>query len=77
MECCCYLRNIQDLLADRKTPYERRSGEPSEGPVIPFSSMVEYHPITAKDQSRLHQFGKQVLPGIFLGYALYAGEIWK
>ena len=26
MECCCYLRNIQDLLFDGKTPYERRFG---------------------------------------------------
>ena len=39
--------------------------------------MVEYHPITAKDQSRIHQFGKKVLPGSFLGYALYAAGIWK
>ena len=39
--------------------------------------MVEYHPITAKDQSRIHQFGKKVLLGLFLGYALYAGEIGK
>ena len=39
--------------------------------------MVEYQPITAKDQSRIHQFGKKVLPGLFLGYALYAGGIWK
>ena len=39
--------------------------------------MVEYHPITAKDQSRIHQFGKKVLPGLFLGYALHAGGIWK
>ena len=39
--------------------------------------MVEYHPICAKDQSRLHQFGANVLPGIFLGYVLYAGGIWK
>ena len=36
-----------------------------------------YHPITAKDQSRIHQFGKKVLPGLFLVYALYAGRIWK
>ena len=36
-----------------------------------------YHPITAKDQSRIHQFGKKVLPGLFLGYALYAGGIWN
>ena len=39
--------------------------------------MVEYHPFTAKDQSRIHQFGKKVLPGLFLGYALYAVRIWK
>ena len=39
--------------------------------------MAEYHPISAKDQSRLHQFGANVLPGTFLGYALYAGRIWK
>ena len=41
--------------------------------IIPFGSLVEYYPITAKDQSRIHQFGKKVLPGLFLGYALYAG----
>ena len=42
-----------------------------------FGSLVEYHPITAKDQSRIHQFGKKVLPGLFLGYTLYARGIWK
>ena len=31
--------------------------------------MIEYHAISAKDQSRLHQFGKKVLPGIIIGYA--------
>ena len=64
-------------MSDGKTPCERRFGKPFEGPVIPFGSLVEYHPITAKDQSRIHQFGKKVLPGLFLGYALYAGGIWK
>ena len=47
--------------------------ETIKGPINPFGSLVEYHPITAKDQSRIHQFGKKVLPGLFLGYALYAG----
>ena len=37
----CNLRNIQDLLSDGKTLYERRFGVPSNGPVIPFGSMVE------------------------------------
>ena len=77
MECYTYLRNIQDLLSDGKTPYERRFGQPFKGPIIPFDSLVEYYPINAKDQSRIHQFGKKVVPGLFLGYALYAGGIWK
>ena len=77
MKCYTYLRNVTDLLYDRKTPDERRSGQPFTGPIIPFGSLVEYHPITAKGQSRIHQFGKKVLPGLFLGYALYAGGIWK
>ena len=77
MECYTYLRNIQDLLSDGKTPYERRFGQPFKGLIIPFGSLVEYHPVTAKDQSSFHQFGKKVLPGLFLGYALFAEGIWK
>ena len=77
MECYTYLRNVTDLLSDGKTPYERRFGEPFNGQIIPIGSLVECHPTTAKDQSRIHQFGKKVLPGLFLGYALYAGGIWK
>ena len=73
MECYTYLRHVTDLFSDGKTPYERRFGQPFKGPIIPFGSLVEYYPITAKDQSRIHQFGKKVLPGSFLGYALYAG----
>ena len=77
MEFYCYLRNVTDLLSDGKTPNERRFGQPFKGPIIPFGSLVEYYPISAKDQSRIHQFGKTVLLGLFLGYALYAGGIWK
>ena len=77
MECYTYLRNVTDLLSDGKTLHERRFGQPFKGPIIPFGSLVEYHPITAKEKSRFHQFGKKVLPGLFLGYALYAGGIWK
>ena len=77
MECFCYLRNIQDLLSDGKTPCERRFGMPFNGHVIQFGAMVEYHLCLRKDLSRLHQFGPKVLPGIFLGYVLCAGRIWK
>ena len=77
VECYCYLQNIQDLLSDGKTPFERRFGIPLNGPVIPFGAVVEYHPISSKDQSRLHQFEAKVLPGMFLVYALFAVGIWK
>ena len=47
------------------------------GPVIPFGAVVECCPISARDQPRLHQCGKKVPLGIFPGYALIAGRIWK
>ena len=68
---------IIGCLSEGKTPYKQRFGEPFKGQVIPFGSRVEYHPNSAKDQSRLHQFGNKVWPGIFLGYALYAEEFGK
>ena len=74
MECFSYLRNIKDLLSDGKTLFQRRFGIPFNGTVIPSGAMVEYHPISAKDLQRVHQCGPNVLPGIFLGYVLYAGE---
>ena len=78
MECYTYLRTSQIFccLMGRR-PVKDVLGNPFEGPIIPFGSLVEYHPVTAKDQSRIHQFGKKVLPGLFLGYALYAGEFGK
>ena len=48
-----------------------------KGQVIPFGAVVEYHLFSAKDQSRLPQFGKKVLLGIFLGYVLFARGIRK
>ena len=75
MECCCYPRNIQDLLSDGKTLYERRFAVPFYGTVIPFGAMVQYHPISAEDLS--HQFGPKVLPGTFFGFVLSAGGVWK
>ena len=53
------------------------SGYHFHTPVIPFGAMLEYHLISAEDQSRPHQFGAKVLPGTFLGYVLYAWSIWK
>ena len=67
----CETSQIYYLMGRR--PMKDVLGNHFNGPNIPFGSLVEYYPITAKDQSRIHQFGKKVLPGLFLGYALYAG----
>ena len=78
MERYCYLRNVQDLLSDGKTPYERRFGEPFNGTVIPFGSMAEYHPISGKDLSRLHQLVLQEgLTRIVSGLCIVRGGLAK
>ena len=65
------------LFAHGKTLFDRRFGEPFKGPIIPFGASVEHHHIATRDQARLLQFGKKVLPGIFLGFVLIAGGLWK
>ena len=30
-----------------------------KGPIIPFGSLVEYYPTSAKDQSRIHQLERK------------------
>ena len=61
MECCCYLRNIQDLLSDGKTPYERRFGTPLNGPVIICGAMVEFF-FCVRPSQGFASFGKKVVP---------------
>ena len=39
--------------------------------------MVGYLPKSERDKARIHQFGKKVLPRIFLEYAFIAGRIWE
>ena len=76
MECYTYLRNIHrsTCLMGRLHTNDGLE-QPFKGPIIPFGSLVEYYILsTAKDQSRIHQLGKKVLPGLFLGYASVRGE---
>ena len=70
MECYCYLQKNQDTLSDGKTLHYRRFGAPFKAHIVPFASLVEYLLMSTKDQSRIHQIGKKVLPGIFLGVNL-------
>ena len=71
----CEIFKISCLMGNH--PIKRRSGIPFNGPVKTFGAVVEYHPISAKDVSRLHQLGPKVLPSKFLSYVLHAGGIWK
>ena len=41
MLLCCYLRNVLKQLADRKSPYGRRFGTPSDCPMIPFWAEID------------------------------------
>ena len=79
MECYCYLRNIQDILGDGKNTLwktiwriiQRANNTASSSDWIPLD--FSKRPF----RELIHQFGKKVLPGIFLGYELIAGGIWK
>ena len=64
----CETSQIYYLMGRR--PMKDVLGNHFKDRLFPFGSLVEYHPIIAKGQSRIHQVGKKVLPGLFLGYAL-------
>ena len=57
MKCYSYLRNVQENFSDWKTPYERRFGMPFTGPIIRLVQWSNVTLFSAKDESRLHQFG--------------------
>ena len=65
------------IFCQMRNSHERRSDEQRSGPIIPSGAEVEHHPISAKDQARFHQFGKKVLPGLFMGHASHAGDAGK
>ena len=67
----CETSQIYYLVGRR--PMKDVLGNHCKGPIIPFGSLVEYRPTTAKDQSRIPSVWKKVLPGLFFGYAVYAG----
>ena len=70
-------RSVTNGIAERAVRrIKEGTGDSFQCPVIPFGSMVEYHPISAKDQSRLHQLKKKVSPGMFLGF-VSRGEFGK
>ena len=72
MECYCSLRNVQDFLAKCENSVWKTVWRIIQRANNPFGALFEYHPISPRDQARVHQFGKKVLSGIFLGCELVA-----
>ena len=54
----------------------RKIGVQFDGLLIPFGGNVSYKPISSKDAARLHQFGKQMPPEIFVRYVLRGVRGW-
>ena len=73
MGCCCYLQNVQNLLADGKSQNERRSGEFLKEPIVLIDAWVGYVP-NSERQSENSSIWKESITRIFLGYALIAGR---
>ena len=76
MVCFCFLKNVVDLLINGETAYFNRFGVNFDGPIIPFGAEIAYLPISQKDKARVHQMGDKLLPGIFIGYDVFAGGGW-
>ena len=65
VERSCYLKDIQDSLADGRTPYVMRFHARFDGAVWPSGAAILRMPISQKDLDRLHQFREKILAGIF------------
>ena len=76
MDCYCFLRCVHDKISANQTAFEKRFEQPFKGPIIPFGAQIEYKPSQQTDIQRLHQFGKKMLAGIFIGYAQHTGGGW-
>ena len=78
LECFSFLRSIQDLLSDGKTPYERRFGatisKDQSFRLVHWLSISLFLRKTSQESINLER--KSYLD-LFLGYALYAVRIWK
>ena len=71
MECHCYLRNVQDPLADVQRPCERRFHSPFEGPNIRFGAEVKcLSNIVKRPRSRASVGHQSPFLEYFIGYAL-------
>ena len=47
-----------------------------EGQMIPFGAQIMYKPITAKDETLVHQVVNKMLDAIFMGYVQKVVKRW-
>ena len=74
MGCSCYLRTVQDKMANDKTAFEEIYGQKFDRSSILFGMLIEVIPLYAKDRSRVHHFGKKSLNGDILGLCSMCGR---
>ena len=77
MECYTYLRNVIDLLSDGKLHTKgvlENQLKDQSFRLVHWLSMTVLQRKTSQESINLE---RKVLPGLFPGYALYAGGIWK
>ena len=74
----CTSLNITDKDENGQTPWTRRFGEdnPFMGLEIPFGAAIYFKPPKPL-QKRLPKLAPGGVPGVFLGYKLAAGGVWK
>ena len=61
-----------------RRPMKDVLGNHSKGPIIPFGSLAEYHPIICEGPFKNPSiWSRKSYLDMFLGYALYAVRIWK
>ena len=78
MKCYYYLQNVQNLLTDGKSQYERRSGESFKGPIKLLDALVGYLRKLRERQSTNSTIWIEIITRNFIGYGFIRGwKIWE
>ena len=71
----CFSCNITEK--DGDSPWNKRHQKGGfKGPLIPFGSLVDFLPSPTKGKA-VAKFEPKAIPGIFVGYFLHPGGIWR
>ena len=72
----CMAHNIQDH-PEILSPWELRFGEKFKGPNIPFGARIDYWTGPKLKPKKDLRFDPTSNPGVFLGYAMQPGFVWR